>query len=59
MTTVRKQKPPSTAQSKRERHSVTTLQKPVNKLTIDHDFDGMGSGRGLKPKARYQTDKKP
>ena len=58
-TTVVKQKPPSTAQSRRERHSVTTLQKPVNKLTIDHDMVGLGSGRNVRAKARYQTDKKP
>ena len=31
----------------------------MNKLTIDHDFDGMGSGRNVRAKARYQTDKKP
>lgn len=55
---ARNQKPSS---SKRERHSSTTLQQPMKKLTIDQSDYICNStrGGGTKTKGRYQTDKKP
>ena len=59
ITSARVGKPSSTA-SKRERHSSTTLQQPLKKLTLEPTSDYVCSGRGqVKTKSRYQTEKKP